>query len=43
MLTGFPSFSFFKQLAIIGSSPGVRAGHAAINIGTKVSHKTKVV
>ncbi|XP_024039010.1 acyl-CoA-binding domain-containing protein 5 isoform X1 [Citrus sinensis] len=30
------SLTWSRQLAIIGSSPGVRAGHAAINIGTKV-------
>ena len=25
-----------------GSSPGVRAGHASVNIGTKASHGTKI-
>lgn len=30
-------FSLFSlQLAVQGSLPGVRAGHAAVNIGTKV-------
>lgn len=27
----------FNQLAVQGSSPGVRAGHAVVNIGTKAS------
>ena len=31
-------FHFSHQLAIQGSSPGVRAGHAAVNVGTKASH-----
>ena len=25
-----------------GSSPGVRAGHASVNIGTKASHGSKI-
>lgn len=28
----------FPQLAVQGSSPGVRAGHAVVNIGTKASN-----
>lgn len=27
----------FQQLAVQGSSPGVRAGHAAVTIGSKAS------
>lgn len=33
------------QLSVQGSSPGVRAGHAAVSIGTKASqspHKNKI-
>ena len=30
-------FSFVVQLSVQGSSPGVRAGHAAVSIGTKAS------
>lgn len=28
----------FQQLAVQGSLPGVRAGHAAVTIGTKASN-----
>lgn len=33
---------FSHQLAVQGSSPGVRAGHAAVNIGTKASYVTNM-
>lgn len=29
---------FFQQLAVQGSLPGGRAGHAAVSIGTKASN-----
>lgn len=35
-------YYLFKQVTIHGSSPGVRAGHATVNIGTKASHDTNL-